>query len=171
MATTFNAISTQTLTSAANSITLNSISSSYTHLYALCNFISAAPSTGVDYYMQINGDTAANYYSVIMSFTTSSRSSSRRDGQSMAQLFYLLAGSTASGVTTGQIWLPYYKDTSSKRNFQVRGGQANQETSQMSGFWNSNATINSLKFMSDPTPGNAYFAAGSSVTLFGLLEA
>lgn len=171
MPATFEPIATYTFTSNAYSYTFSSISSSYTHLYVLCNFISAG-GAGVDYYMQINGDTGANYYSVMMSFTTSARSSSRRDSANRVQLFYLQAGSSGSGsVTTGQIWLPYYKDSSSKRTFQVRGGEANRETSSMSGFWNSNATINSLTFQSHPDAGNNYFGTGSKITIFGLLEA
>jgi hypothetical protein len=171
MPATFTPIATQTLTSAANAFDFQSISQSYTHLYVLCNFKSAAPGAGVDYYMRINGGAGSDYYTVIQSFTTGARSSSRRDNQSMAQLFYLQLGSTAGGVTTGQIWLPYYKDSSSKRNFQVRGGQANRETSSMSGFWNSSSAINRIQLFSDPTPSNAYFATGSSCTIFGLLEA
>ena len=170
MPATFTPIATHTVTSASNAIDFQNISQSYTHLYVLCNFKSAAPSAGVDYYMQLNGS-IGDHYTVIQSFTTSSRSSSRRDGTANAQLFYLQLGSTAGGVTTGQIWLPYYRDSSSKRNYQVRGGQANRETSSMSGFFNSTAAINRIKFLSDPNPANAYFAVGSSCTIFGLLEA
>ena len=171
MPSTFDPIATYTFSTAGYSHTFSNISQSYTHLYVLCNFISNG-GAGVDYYMQINGDTGSNYYSVIQSATTSSRSSARRDNATKTQLFYLQLGSSGTGsVTSGQIWLPYYRDSVSKRNFQVRGGEANRETSSMSGFWNSNAAINSLTFQSHPDPGNNYFGAGTSITLFGLLEA
>lgn len=168
MPNTFDPIQTYTFPTNGNEVIFSTISQSYTHLYVLLELKNVSGFPGLDYYMQINGDGSNSYSSVIMAATSNARSSGRRDALDMAQLFYLMAGSAIGGTTTGQIWLPFYKDASSKRNFQVKGGEAVTELSQMSGFYNSTAPITSLRFTSGSTPD---IGAGSSITIYGILEA
>lgn len=167
---TFEPITTYTVPSNTNSVTFSSLSQSYTHLYIMCNILSASPGNGLDYYMRINGG-ASSYNSTRLSASSSSKNTARQNQLASFQLFYCVAGSNAGNWTAGEIWLPYYRDTTYVRNVQVRGGSSN-DMGRMSGFFDTTAACNQVAFSSDISfTGSAYIGAGSIFTIYGITKA
>ena len=92
MATTYEAIQTTTLGSAAADITFSSIPATYTDLVLV--YIGATVSNNINYYLRFNGDTGTNYSYTYLSGTGSAVGSGR--GSTTAFL-YIAQNSSSSG--------------------------------------------------------------------------
>jgi hypothetical protein len=168
---TFEPIATYTVPSDTNSYTFSSISSAYTHLYITCNIKSVAPGYGLDYYMRLNGGTSG-YYTTRAGATTASRSSTRADNQGSLQMFYVAAGVNANEWTAGEIWIPFYTNTTFKKNVQILGGSALSEVCKNGAYYDSTTAVSSVGFSSDGGfTGSAYIGAGSVFTIYGITKA
>lgn len=167
---TFTPITTYTVPSNTNTVTFSSLSQSYTHLYVVCNILSASPGAGLDYYLRINGG-SSSYNSTRMGASPTGRSTTRQNQTIAFQLFYCVAGSNSGAWTSGQIWFPYYRDTTYVRNVQVQGG-SNADLGRMSGFFDTTAALNQIAFSSDISFGGGnYIGAGSVFTIYGITKA
>ena len=167
-AQTFEVVRTYTVPSDTTTFTLSSISQSYTHLYCVTNIYNNEVGNGMDYYLQFNGNTTANYAVTKWGGNASNtRSSNRTNAASSMQLFYTTNGSTGKAWTAGQIWIPFYTSSFTK-NTHVRGGCATSEAGYSTGFFNSTAAINSMTISASSI--NA-IGAGTTITLYGILKA
>ena len=86
MASTYQPIATNTLGSAAASVTFSSISGAYTDLVLIMNAGSSTTNADVD--INVNGDTGANYSRTILYGTGSTAGSTRYTGASNFSLTY-----------------------------------------------------------------------------------
>jgi len=165
---TFEPITTYTVPSDTNNFSLNSLSQAYDHLYIVCNIKSASSGNGLDYYMRLNGDSSGNYVGTRLGGGLSSRSTARQTTGSSLQMFYCVAGCNAGDWTAGEIWIPYYTNTSGTKGIHIFGG-CPTDTGKTAANYGGTAAISSVSFSSDTAfTGNAYIGAGSIFTVYGI---
>lgn len=158
---TYEPIATQTLGSAAASVTFSSIPQTYTDLVLVVNHdVTADAVSGI----QFNGDTASNYSATYMWGNGTSGLSGRETSAASAFAFY---GSAASGFATSIIQVMNYSNATTYKTFLGRETDAAVETLAVVGLWRSTAAITSLVLLR--RSGN--FAAGSTFTLYGIKAA
>lgn len=156
------AIATQTLSSAASSITFNSIPSTYTDLRVV--FTGSTVTTGYDYLlMQFNGDTATNYsYTSVYGDGTSavSNRSTNRTG-----IIPNIGTSTTIGFITYDVFS--YKGSTYKTVLCSSSEEFNSPhwVNRAVGLWRSTAAITSVTLVSS----GPNLAIGSTATLYGIL--
>lgn len=161
---TFEPIATHTFTGSQTEITLSSLSQSYTHLFLLMSL--QLPNEYADFYLRFNGDSGSNYANTRMGFSSSSRSSTRDNGADKLQIMYATYGSLTDSPNVAEVWIPHYTNTNMQKNIQSRSA-GGRETGRASGFWNSTSAINSITLLN----GSLTYAAGSTITVFGIAEA
>lgn len=167
MPKTYEPIATQTLGSAAASVTFSSIPSAYTDLVLVMEFSLNAANDSV--FIRFNGDTATNYSDTALSGNGTSAVSGRDTSSSVG--IRLTGWNTAQGASTRQMnvvnIMNYANATTLKtvlsRYSSVGGTEA------FVGLWRKTPeAINSfvLRFS-----GAANFESGSSFTLYGIKAA
>lgn len=166
---TFEPITTYTVPNDTNNFTLSSISQAYDHLYIICNIKSAASGNGLDYYMRLNADNSNNYVATRMGASPGGGiSTARQNTGTSYQLFYCVAGSNVGDWTAGQIWIPYYTNTTGTKSILTYGG-SNADVGKTSGNWGGTAAVNSIAFSSDAGfTGSAFIGAGSIFSIYGI---
>jgi hypothetical protein len=170
MALTYEKIATNTLGSAAASVTFSSISGSYTDLVLVVSGAMASGS-GTFAFWQANGDTATNYSYTTLHGVSSSAYSDRVTNSSQPTLNYYSDMSTTLGQSVMvATWLNYSNTTTFKTTL-VRSGNATGSaypgTSAIVGMWRSTAAITSLAIKAN----GVNFATGSTFTLYGIKSA
>jgi hypothetical protein len=159
---TYTPIATQTLSSAAASVTFSSIPSTYTDLV----LVSAAPSVGGDISiatLQFNGDTANNY-----AFTRFTGNGTSASSDRVANTSGLQSGLTYPGQYT-QTWIiQSYANTSIFKTALNKSPVAQSLIRYGAGLWRSTAAITSVT-LTDGTGTN--YAIGSTFTLYGITAA
>lgn len=163
MPSTYEPIATQTLGSAAATVTFSSIPSTYTDLVFVIN-----PIGSVSNYvrLQVNGDTASNYSRTGLAATGSSAYSYRDSNQTV----WGFIGQSSTSTTAANIsilQLMNYSNTTTYKTFMARVGNANSGTEATIGLWRSTAAINSVVFNLD----QGTFAIGSNFNLYGIKSA
>jgi hypothetical protein len=159
---TYIPIATQTLGSAATSITFSSIPSTYTDLRLV---FSGATVGGGNFLVQYNGDTATNYSFTDLYGTGSSANATYGTTQSSITL------TQAGGIPTTIVMMAFdifsYASSINKTclatysNDENGGGTVELTV----GLWRSTAAITSIKIF----PGSPYsFASNSTATLWGI---
>ena len=170
MASTYEPITTQTLASAAASVTFSSISSTYTDLILVAN---AKVSTAADVqecYLQFNSDTATNYSLTRLYGTGSSALSGRETNITKIDNIRLPGSNSASTVFGNMIAnINNYSNTTTYKNVLLRmnAETTNGQLGTVVGLWRSTSAISTILFA--PTSGN--FVAGSTFTLYGIKAA
>lgn len=168
MPATFEPITTYTVPSNTNNFALNSLSQSYDHLLIICNILSASGGAGLDYYMRVNGDSSGNYVATRLGGGSAGKSTARQTTGSSYQLFYCVAGSNAGDWTAGQIWIPYYTNTSGTKSILTYGGSS-AESGKTTGNYGGTSAVSSVSFSSDAAfTGSAFIGAGSIFTVYGI---
>jgi hypothetical protein len=166
MATTFAAIATKTLTSAATDILFTSIPQNFKHLWITGM---TAGSSGAGFRMDVNGSNGAAYnYAELYAASTSApvQYGGYNNSASLGNAYS--AGSTSWGGI--DICIPNYSNTSNwklwlyKINFQRYDSVAQQEGVYGTAGDEYNAAITSLNFHF--TSGQ--MVAGTKITLYGL---
>jgi hypothetical protein len=159
MPKTYEPISTQTLGSAAASVTFSSIPSTYTDLVLVNNFTLSINSYQI---LQFNGDTASNYSCTVMSSNGTTASSNRYSNEAYLNL------TSAAGTQATIIQIQNYSNTTTFKTYLSRYANASTETTAFVGMWRNTAAINSvtIKF-----PNSANFSIGSTFTLYGIKAA
>ena len=161
MTATYEKIATNTLGSAAATVTFSSISSAYTDLVAI---LSVKGTSNMDVLIQFNGDTGSNY-----SFTTL-----RRNGTTATSDRYTNQNSgyadldgyaNATNFSTRIINIMNYSNTTTYKTFLARSATAGNGLDAIVNSWHSTSAINSITFS-----GSASYATGCTFTLYGILK-
>lgn len=157
---TYEAIATQTLGSAAASVTFSSISGAYTDLVLI---IAGVQSVADNPYVQFNSDTATNYSRTQLSGDGSSASSSRNSNN--AKIIF-----TGGDLSTFNAILNIqnYANTTTYKTVLIRSNSASDRTAAAVGLWRSTSAITSLLIANNSANT---FAAGSTFTLYGIQSA
>jgi hypothetical protein len=158
---TYTPIATTTLGSAASTVTLSSIPSTYTDVILVC--AGSASGDGVALRFTFNSDSGANYSQTYIEGNGTSASSSRQSSQSYLQLtnWYISSGSSNS-----QIHLQNYSNTTTYKTVLAR--KTNVETAGANvGLWRSTSAINSITIVTS----SGTISAGSTFTLYGIAAA
>lgn len=163
MASTYEPIASQTLSSAATSVSFTSIPSTFTDIIILSHEPSA--STTNSCYLRFNNDSGSNYSDTWIYGTGSSALSIRNSsktgifaGGSLANLvrqFHIMSYASTNVYKTS---LLNYNSTISGNNSVVRSV----------GLWRSTSAIDRIDLVQVTSPG---FASGSTFSLYGIKAA
>jgi len=158
---TYEAIATQTLGSAASSVTFSSIPGTYTDLVLVFNgqFSNATRQIA----LRFNGDTGSNYSDTSLGGTGSVAESSR---DTSATLMYLGYMPTANAQVTSITHIMNYANSTTYKTALARANDSAGYVSAIVGLWRSTSAINSIKVFVSST-----FVTGSTFTLYGIASA
>ena len=160
MPSTYTPIATQTLGSAAASVTFSSISGTYTDL----RIVYATTASGdAGNYLRFNSDTGSNYSRTGLYGNGSSAGSNRDTNATGIYGPFTMS----SAITSNTIDIMNYSNTTTNKTCLVRAGAANNSTLASVGLWRSTAAITSVSINCD----GANFATGSTFTLYGIKAA
>lgn len=165
MAATYEPIATQTLASAAASITFSSIAASWTDLRVV--FTGTSSSTPASYFMQYNGDSATNYSQTDILGDGTAASSNRRTGQTVIYLYQTPLSPTIPHLTTIDIFS--YAQATFKTCLITGSEDENGSgtTFNRVALWRSTAAITQVSLLK--TSGT--FNTGTTATLYGIKAA
>lgn len=170
MAITYTPIATQTLGSAAASVTFSSIPSTYTDLIFIANTKASTATDVQECYLQFNSDTATNYSLTRLYGTGSSALSGREINITKIDNIRLPGSNSASTVFGNMIAniQNYSNSTTNKTTIlRMNAETTNGQVGAIVGLWRSTSAISTILFA--PTSGN--FVAGSTFTLYGIKSA
>lgn len=161
---TYTPLATQTLSSAASSVTFSSISGSYTDLVIVVNAICASGAADL-IILQYNGDTSSGLYSSTRFVGAGSTTDSDRTTNN--NFFY--AGLINSTVRNSDIYqLQNYSNSTTFKTCLARSNLADNQTRTTVGLWRNTNAITSI-ILSHASSIN--FNTGSTFTLYGILAA
>ena len=161
---TYEPIATQTLGSAAASVTFSSISGSYTDLVLV---ISGSGTIGNDVRLQFNGDTGSNYSYTTLSGTGSSAVTNRATGEDSFPLTYYGGISTTLGATNQIGYIMNYSNSTTYKTVLTRANNASSGVTTNVAMWRSTAAITTVLVY----PPTTNFGTGSTLTLYGIAAA
>lgn len=160
---TYTPIATQTLGSAAASVTFSSISGAYTDLILICN---GKTSSSANNYLQFNSDTGSNYSATRLSGNGTAADSARDVSINTKMLLDGYGFWTSTYEANKIIQIMNYSNSTTYKTVLTRANTASQGTDALVGLWRSTAAITSVKFLSDSN-----IQAGSTFTLYGIAAA
>ena len=163
MPTTYEPIATNTLGSAASSVTFSSISGTYTDLILIGSY---ANSVNANTYIQVgNGslDTGSNYSMTYLSGNGSSGISGRDTSTTYMDLAFALANAQANII----YHFMNYSNTTTNKTVLARNNDASVQVTARVALWRSTVAINTIKVY--PASGN--FNTGSTFSLYGIKAA
>jgi len=161
---TFEAIATQTLGSAAASVTFSSIPSTYTDLVLVIQASNDSGATNLR--LQFNGDTATNYSSTRMYGDGSSAVSDRTTTAVSMPVGIIGASSTDFGVFTLQI--QNYANATTYKTVLARAGYSTSGyVTATVGLWQSTSAVTSVLV----NTSGANFRVGNTFSLYGIKSA
>ena len=167
MASTYNVINTQTLSSATATVTFASIPSTYTNLVIVANV--SGPTSGIESFrMRYNSDSGTNYSTTWMRGDGSSASSGKEN--SNTALIAGRVGNQSGMMSVNTIQIANYANTTTYKTMLVRSS-APQSTAGEAwtnvGLWRSTAAISSIALYLD----TSNMSSGSTFTLYGIKAA
>ena len=160
---TYTPIATQTLSSAAASVTFDGIPQTYTDLVLVTNY--GGTSAGQIFQIQFNGDTGSNYSSTLIRANSGGVGSSRTTNQNSINVWN--NGCDTSIASNGILHFMNYSNTTTNKTVV---GRTNSNVWQYSGpdagvgLWRSTAAINSIQI----TISSGNMLSGSTFTLYGI---
>ena len=155
---TYTPIATTTLGSAASTVTLSSIPSTYTDLHIVFTYGSSADGY---VYITVNGDTASNYS---MTRLTALPSSDRiSNSTSLQNTLYGYSGA----IAIGEIDIMNYASTNMIKTFLIKDTESAPDMQRCTGTWRSTSAISSITF----TKQGGNFNTGSILTIYGIAAA
>ena len=164
---TYVAIATQTLGSAAASVTFSSISGAYTDLVLVVN-VADTTTTNIYHTLQFNGDTATNYSYTDMAGGGSSAASTRQStASSMRTNWYATA---SSGFPMSQIiQIMNYSNATTNKTVLARSNDtaSGSGVDASVGLWRSTAAITSVVYAAS----SGTLGTGTVVSLYGIAAA
>jgi hypothetical protein len=176
MPSTYEPIATQTLSSAATSVTFSSIPSTYTDLVIILSVQStSAANTDTRYWLRYNNDSATNYSTTYLVGNGTSVSSTRDSNRS--QIDNLTPISTTAEFTPVTYNVFNYSNATTYKTTLQRAGQQNNNTGvggtgsfmgTAVSLWRSTAAINRVDVV---CAVNGQFAIGSTFTIYGIKAA
>jgi hypothetical protein len=167
MANTYVALATNTLGTAASSVTFSSIPGTYTDLVLVCN--GAVTSGTANWVLQIgNGsvDTGSNYSETDLWGTGSAAQSARGSNQTSILLNsygYLDTVFRANAISH----IMNYSNTTTYKTILARANNADNGVHAGVGLWRSTVAINTIKIAASAST----FVTGSTFSLYGILAA
>lgn len=163
MAKTYEPIATQTLGSAAATVTFSSISGAYTDLVLITQPKSVSTTS---LYLQLNGDTATNYSITVLYGDGTSAASLRRTSQNQIRLTNgnaIAANFNLNAITQ----FLNYSNTTTYKTALIRSNDASTGVDATVSLWRSTAAITSIVIYC--ASGN--LDTGSTFTLYGIKAA
>ena len=164
---TYTPIATQTLASAAASVTFSSISGAYTDLIVVANIAQSAGSNSLRF--RLNGDTGSNYSATYLR-GDGSTASSGRDSSVTSGYACDTPGNTSFNLMCIFHIMNYSNATTYKTTL-GRGSNAAIETDAVVSLWRNTAAVTSVQFALGSTFPSNNIAAGSTFTLYGIAAA
>lgn len=158
---TYVALATQTLGSAAASVTFSSIPQGYTDLVVVAQ-VKGATATG-DLVYRFNGDTGSNYSRTALYGTGSAAGSARSSSTTYISDYY--GYPTTAANATDIIHLMNYSNTTTNKTVLARNNGPDG-TEAIVGLWRSTAAITSIEFFITSSASN--IATGSTFTIYGI---
>ena len=158
---TYTPIATQTLGSAASSVTFSSISGSYTDLVLVIN--GKTVTSTADLYMRFNNDTGTNYSNTSLIGDGSAVASTRGSGVSVIKLNTNSTGDS----TVWKINVMNYANTTTYKTTLSRFDYAGGGTEAYVNLWRDTSAINRIDIL--PSTGN--LDTGMVLTLYGIAAA
>jgi len=169
MPNTYESIATQTLGSAAASVTFSSIPGTYTDLVLVSFARSTIASTGNNLYCRFNGDGASNYSATEIAGDGSSAYSDRQTSSTYGFIGFTSGGSADAGVFGPSISnFQNYANTTTNKTVISRGNAAGQGAHAIVSLWRSTSAINQIVIY---PAGVNNFATGSTFSLYGIKAA
>ena len=159
---TYTPLATQTLGSAAASVTFSSISGAYTDLVLI---VSSSASVASYISLQYNADTGTNYSVTLMRGNGSAASSARY--ASTNEIYVSVASINTTEINNTIVQFQNYSNTTTYKTNLSRANNASLSTDASVGLWRNTAAINSIKILNT----GANFAIGSTFTLYGIAAA
>ena len=158
---TYEPIATQTLGTAAATVTFSSIPQTYTDLVLIVNTKTA---TNVNVFMRFNGDTSSNYSDTRLVGDGSSASSSRLTNQTSA---IIISGDPSLNFSTYKVDIFNYTNATTFKTFLTRSNSADR-AAVLLGLWRATpAAITTINIRVD----TGTFAVGTTFTLYGIKAA
>ena len=165
MPTTYEPISTTTLTSNTTPVTFSSIPQTYTDLVLILN-LGSTPSAQLTR-MRFNGDAATNYSDTKVRGNGTTAYSTRISSDSEITLNEFAYASTTLGKCNIIVNFMNYTNTTTYKTILFRSNNADLGTELGAGLWRSTAAISTIEVFN---PGNN-FLSGSTFTLYGIKAA
>jgi len=168
---TYEAIATQTLGSAAASVTFSSIPSTYTDLVVVMSLLANGTSNNSDgLRFQLNGDTGSNYSATYLTNSSSTSVSGRESNATKGRCGNI--SQTTSDVGTAIAQFLNYSNTTTYKTVIGRSGNLNSNFDSnvftAVSLWRSTAAINQIVFSSS---SGANFPIGTVISIYGVKNA
>ena len=158
---TYTPLATQTLGSAAASVTFSSISGAYTDLVLVIN---AYETAAQNINLQFNGDTTTTNYSGTTLIGNGTSATSARS----TNIIYFDRQGNSAGFGTGIAHIMNYSNATTYKTVLLRYGYPTTTTEATVGLWRGTiAAITSIKIIAESTT----LVSGSTFTLYGILAA
>ena len=167
---TYEAIATQTLGSAAASVTFSSIPSTYTDLILV---VRAASSAITELDVRVGNssvDTGNNYSSTIITGNGTTATSVRQSPTAQFRLNYNSLVSTTLGNSVHIFNFMNYANTSTYKTVLYRGNDASYGVDASVGLWRSTSAINIITLYAN-VAGVRTFSTDSTFSLYGIKSA
>lgn len=163
MAATYEPIATQTLNSAASTISFNSISNAYTDIVLIFNGIRTSGGD-LDLTLRFNSDTGSNYADKELRGSSSGAQSFQNSNQT-----FIRAGVLTLDRTTLIANIMNYSNTTTYKTTILRQDSTNTTygLNAKACLWMSTSAINSITIGS----GAGNIESGSTATIYGILKA
>ena len=164
---TYEAIATNTLSSAAATLTFSSIPGTYTDLILICSM--TGNTTSIDTRVVFNSDTGSNYSATRLMGDGSSATSNRSSNRAWIDLNYV-GGVGTTAPTTSILQINNYSNTTTNKTTLLRANEMSgtfQGTEAIVGLWRNTAAITSMTI----TASNDNFKSGSTFSLYGIASA
>ena len=157
---TYTPIATQTLGSAAASVTFSSIPQGYTDLVVVCN---SKNNTGSNYYLiaEFNSDTGANYSSTRLQGDGSAAASTRYTSASDAKIGYTYT----TDFTLGIFQIQNYSNSTTYKTCLSRSNNASEIVMAIVSTWRNTNAITSINLRME---ASAQIVAGSTFSIYGI---
>lgn len=168
MATTYIPLATQTLATAASSVTFSSIPQTYTDLVVVANLGKSLVGSSVEF--RFNSDSGSNYSITELYGNGTSAASARVSSSTYGQVAYDVV--PGSDITSNFVFnvMNYANTAVNKTTLSRNNSMATTYSGAAAivGLWRSTAAINSITFTSS---GGATFTTGSTFNLYGVASA
>jgi len=159
---TYQPIQTQTLASAASSVTFNSIPQGYTDLVLVVNYSLNAGGTGAAVRLQFNGDTGSNYSQTFMYGNGGSAVSGRASNATSCDCGYMSTNGQGVSITNIQ----NYSNTTTYKTALSRAGVVVGEVTAYVNLWRNTSAITSMTVFA-----GSNYTIGSTFSLYGIASA
>ena len=163
---TYTPIYSQTLSSAAASITLSNIPTTYTDLVLVVHGYTANSNTGDNIGIRFNGDAGSNYSWTRM-YAVGSAASSRSASQTVIGQAALGGGSASISSITYNI--QNYSSATTYKPVIYKSHDGTTQVTSSIGMWRNTSPVTSINVNTYASSVN--FAAGSTFTLYGIKAA